>query len=91
MVLSAQFFAQKALGGRCIAFGREQEVDRRTLGIHVKLASLEQTGNRWDTEHPSILAACLSGRASKVATLPFFQSLIKTRRQLSKKSRLELT
>jgi hypothetical protein len=34
MVLPAQGFAQKALGRRCIAFGREKEVDRRTGGVH---------------------------------------------------------
>jgi site-specific recombinase XerD len=39
--------------------------------VRLKLAPLEQSGNRWDTEHPSILAARLSGQASKVATLPF--------------------
>src|SRR5271166_5027005 len=152
MVLTAQGFSQKALSRRCIAFGREKEVDRRTGRIHrtiqvaplaldpdvglvhsptvsrrfepraqtsfhfrgvtlhpppdrdvigvqaplgeqllhvtvgkretqvpadreqdhlrFKLAPLEQSGNRWDTEHPSILAARLSGQASKVATLP---------------------
>ena len=53
------------------------------IGIHVgevwscheddlrfKLAPLEQTGNRMDTKHPSILAVRLSGQAPKVATLP---------------------
>ena len=45
----------------------DREQDHRRL----KLAPLEQSGNRWDTEHPSILAARLSGQASKVATLPF--------------------
>ena len=34
MVLPAQGFGQKALGRRCIAFGREKEVDRRTGGVH---------------------------------------------------------
>jgi hypothetical protein len=34
MVFPAQGFGQKALGGRCIAFGREKEVDRRTGGVH---------------------------------------------------------
>src|ERR1700740_1540831 len=34
MVLAAQSFGQKALGRRCIAFGREEEVDRRTARIH---------------------------------------------------------
>ena len=34
MVLPAQGFGQKALGRRCIAFGREKEVDRRTAGVH---------------------------------------------------------
>src|ERR1700740_2419288 len=34
MVLAAQGFGQKALGRRCIAFGREEEVDRRTARIH---------------------------------------------------------
>jgi hypothetical protein len=34
MVLPAQGFGQKALGGRGIAFGREKEVDRRTGGVH---------------------------------------------------------
>ena len=29
MVRSAQRFGEKALGRRCIAFGREKEVDRR--------------------------------------------------------------
>ena len=31
MVLPAQGFGQKALGRRCIAFGREKEVDRPAL------------------------------------------------------------
>jgi hypothetical protein len=31
---SAQGFGEKALGSCCIAFGREQEVDRRTCGVH---------------------------------------------------------
>ena len=34
MVLPAQGFGQKALGRRCIAFGREKEIDRRTGGVH---------------------------------------------------------
>jgi hypothetical protein len=34
MVLPAQGFGQKALGRRCIAFGREKEVDRRTRRVH---------------------------------------------------------
>ena len=34
MVLPAQGFGQKALGRRCIAFGREKEVDRRTGRVH---------------------------------------------------------
>jgi hypothetical protein len=34
MALPSQSFAQKALSRRCIAFGREQEVDRRTVGVH---------------------------------------------------------
>ena len=34
MVLAAQGFGQKALGRRRIAFGREEEVDRRTARIH---------------------------------------------------------
>jgi hypothetical protein len=34
MVLPAQGCGQKALVGRCIAFGREKEVDRRTVGVH---------------------------------------------------------
>jgi hypothetical protein len=34
MVHSAKRFGQKALGRRCIAFGREEEVDRRTARIH---------------------------------------------------------
>ena len=38
--------------------------------LRFKLAPLEQSGNRSDTEHPSILAARSSGQASKVATLP---------------------
>src|SRR5580700_6128290 len=33
MVLPTQGFGQKALGRRCIAFGREKEVDRRTGGV----------------------------------------------------------
>src|ERR1700758_5309290 len=51
---------------------REAQVpaDREQDHFRVKLAPLEQSGNRWDTEHPSILAASLSGQASKVATLP---------------------
>src|SRR5260370_1853280 len=44
-------------------------LDSSVSGL-LKLAPLEQSGNRWDTEHPSILAARLLGRASKVATLP---------------------
>jgi hypothetical protein len=44
--------------------------DREQDHLRFKLAPLEQSGNRWDTEHPSILAARLSGQASKVATLP---------------------
>ena len=44
--------------------------DRKQDDLRFKLAPLEQSGNRWDTEHPSILAASLSGQASKVATLP---------------------
>src|ERR1700757_5341964 len=52
---------------------REAQVpaDREQDHLRFKLAPLEQSGNRWDTEHPSILAARLSGQASKVATLPF--------------------
>jgi hypothetical protein len=52
---------------------REAQVpaDRKQDHLWFKLAPLEQSGNRWDTEHPSILAARLSGQASKVATLPF--------------------
>ena len=34
MVLPVQGFGQKALGGGCIAFGREEEVDGRAGGIH---------------------------------------------------------
>jgi hypothetical protein len=34
MVRASQCFGEKALGGGGIAFGREQEVDRCTLGIH---------------------------------------------------------
>jgi hypothetical protein len=34
MVLPAQGFGQKALGRRCIVFGREKEVDRRTGGAY---------------------------------------------------------
>src|SRR5271166_6862777 len=34
MVCSAQRFGEKALGRRCIALGREKEVDRRPGGIH---------------------------------------------------------
>ena len=34
IVCSAERFGQKALGSCFIAFGREQEVDRRTGGIH---------------------------------------------------------
>src|SRR5208282_5035122 len=51
---------------------REAQVpaDRKQDHLRSKLAPLEQSGNRWDTEHPSILAARLSGQASKVATLP---------------------
>ena len=33
MVLPSQRFGQEALGCRCIAFSREQEVDRRTAGV----------------------------------------------------------
>jgi hypothetical protein len=51
---------------------REAQVpaDRKQDHLRFKLAPLEQSGNRWDTEIPSILAARLSGQASKVATLP---------------------
>src|ERR1700757_1217698 len=45
--------------------------DREQDHLRLKLAPLEQSGNRWDTEHPSILAASLSGQAFKVATLPY--------------------
>src|SRR5580698_2420811 len=34
MVLPAQGFGQKALSRCCIAFSRENEVDRRTAGVH---------------------------------------------------------
>src|SRR5258705_7580162 len=34
LVLTTQGFGQKALGRRCIAFGREKEVDRRTGRVH---------------------------------------------------------
>src|ERR1700756_5556992 len=34
MVLPVQGFGQKALGGGCITFGREKEVDGRAGGIH---------------------------------------------------------
>src|SRR5450755_126180 len=34
MVLSAQGFGEKALSRCCVAFSREQEVDRRTAGVH---------------------------------------------------------
>ena len=34
MALPAQGFGQKALGRRCIAFGREKDVDRRTGGAN---------------------------------------------------------
>ena len=34
MVCSAQRFGEQALGSRCIAFSREQEVDRRPDGVH---------------------------------------------------------
>ena len=58
---------------------REREAQIPTDGqenhLRFKLAPPEQTGNRRHTEHPSILAARLSGQASKVATLPFFQHL----------------
>jgi hypothetical protein len=33
MVCSAQRFGEQALGSRCIAFSREQEVDRRPDGV----------------------------------------------------------
>ena len=33
MVLSAQRFGEEAFGGRCIAFSREKEVNRRTGGV----------------------------------------------------------
>src|SRR5271157_6046873 len=54
---------------------REAQVpaDRKQDHLRFKLAPLEQSGNRWDTEHPSILAARLPGQASKVATLPSSQ------------------
>jgi hypothetical protein len=40
---------------------REAQVpaDRKQDHLRLKLAPLEQSGNRWDTEHPSILAARL--------------------------------
>jgi DDE domain len=44
--------------------------DRKQDHLWFKLAPLEQSGNRWDTEHPSMLAARLSGQAFTVATLP---------------------
>src|SRR5271166_4283781 len=51
---------------------REAQVptDRKQDHLRFKLAPLEQSGNRWDTEHPSILAAGLSDQAFKFATLP---------------------
>src|SRR5271165_3728087 len=33
-VRTSQGFGQKALGSCCVPFGREQEVDRRTGGVH---------------------------------------------------------
>jgi len=40
------------------------------LDYKVATLRLEQSGNRWNTEHPSIFSSRLSGQASKVATLP---------------------
>jgi hypothetical protein len=56
---------------------REAQVpaDRKQNYLRFKLAPLEQTG--LDEEHPSILAASLSGRASKVATLPWIMNTAK--------------
>ena len=34
MVRSAQGFGKKALRRCCVAFGRQKEVDRRTVGVH---------------------------------------------------------
>ena len=67
--------AQAPLGQEFLYIAiREREAQIPTDGqenhLRFKLAPLEQTGNRWDEEHPSILAASLSGQASKVATLP---------------------
>ena len=62
--------------GLHVAVGkREAQVpaDGKQDHLRFKLAPLEQSGNRWDTEHPSILAARLPGQASKVATLPSSQ------------------
>ena len=42
MVRTSQGFGQKALAGRCIAFGREQEVDCRTAGVHGPIAAAVQ-------------------------------------------------
>ena len=55
---------------------REAQIptDRKENHLRFKLAPLEQTGNR-NTEHPSILAARLSGQAPKVATLPAMERL----------------
>ena len=51
--------------------GRQGEAqvpaDCQEYHLRLKLTPLEQTGNRWDEDHPSILAA----RLHKVATLPF--------------------
>src|SRR5208337_2517676 len=54
--------------------------DRKQDDLRFKLAPLEQSGNRWDTEHPGILAASLSGQASKVATLPPRWRALRSRR-----------
>ena len=59
-------FLDLPIGEREVQVPADPEQDN----FRLKLAPLEQSGNRWDTEHPSILAARLSDQASKFATLP---------------------
>ena len=47
MVLPAQGFGQKALGRRCIAFGREKEVDRRTAGPSFAVSNQKRESERF--------------------------------------------
>src|SRR6202030_1786330 len=69
-----ELLAERGLHADHVTVGkREAQVpaDRKQDDLRVKLTPFEQSGNRWDMEHPSILAARLSGQTSKVAALPF--------------------